>query len=132
MFGLSMGKRKLRLSAARHGRLLLGSALLLFQLSMIVLGHLTDHRYFCWAVFSKVASYRIEVRVNGGELSAAQVGQRYKISQAGDEVNSITNVVDILKQYETTYGANDRAQIRLLYTRWGAIGEQEWIWPVHE
>jgi hypothetical protein len=111
------------------GRLLLGSSLLLFQVLMIVHGHVAGHRYFCWAVFSLVAPYRITVDVNAAPLTSPAIAARYHVAAKSVELNSITNLFSVIEQYEKTYGRTDRANVVVRYRLNGESAEREWRWP---
>ena len=69
----------------RHARTILGGGILLFQLVMIGYARYVPARYFCWA----------------------EIRSRYRRPHGVDN-RSIQHVMDIVQQYEESYGRGDR------------------------
>jgi hypothetical protein len=106
-------------------------AFLLLQLGSVIYARFTPRRYFCWAPNDYVVEYQLEVKVHGRPLSPEQVQMRYQIDPAsGWKVeHPAEHLIDSVRQYETTYGRNDKAEVRL---RWKYNGHSElrtWQWP---
>lgn len=112
----------------RHVRTMLGSAILLFQLGMIGYARFVPARYFCWAPYDIQSEYRLDVSIDGRKLTAAEIRNRYRRPKQGVDNRSIQHVMDIVRQYEETYGASDNAQVVMKY-RINGKAEQEWRYP---
>jgi hypothetical protein len=112
----------------KHIRTIIGAGLLLFQLVMIGYARFVPARYFCWAPYDIQTEYRLDVSVGGRTLTAAEIRQRYRRPKKGVDNRSIQHVMDIVQQYEETYGRSDRAQVLMKY-RINGKEEQEWQYP---
>ncbi|MFL5319821.1 MAG: hypothetical protein ACJ790_09200 [Myxococcaceae bacterium] len=95
-------------------------ALLVVQLLLIARAQLSDDRYFGWAPFHSHARYRVEVSIDGRELSPAEVRARYQLpgyhvaaNGWGWELNDPRHLVQWIRQYEESYGKSDHARVRL-------------------
>jgi hypothetical protein len=75
-----------------------------------------------------MVSYGISVQVNGRLLSPPEIKRRYRLPANGVYQNIAAHLIDNLRQYEMTYGRNDHARVRLMYSTNGNQ-EQEWLWP---
>lgn len=110
-------------------RLLLGSVFLSAQfLSIVYSQSFADTRYFCWAPNDYMVSYNIQVKVNGRELTPEEVRLRYRLPAKGVYQTMVGNLEELLRQYESTYGRNDHAEVILKYSTNGRP-QQEWRWP---
>jgi hypothetical protein len=109
-------------------RAILGGGLLLFQLVMIGYARFVPSRYFCWAPYDIQTEYRLDVSVGGKMLTPAEIRQRYRRPRQGVDNRSIQHVMDIVRQYEETYGRTDPAQVRMKY-RINGKEEREWQYP---
>ena len=96
-------------------RRVLGIAILLFQLGAIVCARFVPARYFCWAPYDSQNDYLIEAVVNSRVLSRDEIRGRYKKRAKGADNRSIQHVMDIITGYETSYGAEENAQVTLSY-----------------
>jgi hypothetical protein len=104
-------------------------ALLLAQLAAIAYSRSGTARYFCWAPFDTLSRYEISVTLPGrGALPEEEIQRRYRIAPRGSDNRSPQHVIDILRQYEETYGKSDGAEIRMSYAVNGGP-TQEWRWP---
>ena len=112
----------------KYVRAILGGGLLLFQLAMIGYARFVPSRYFCWAPYDIQSEYRIDVSIGGQNLTPVQIRQRYRRPKQGVDNRSIQHVMDIIEQYEQTYGAADHAQVRMKY-RINGKAEQAWRYP---
>jgi hypothetical protein len=109
-------------------RRMIGIAFLLLQLGTIVHAQFVPTRWFCWAPNDYAVWYRIEVRINGVALSPSQIERRYELDAEHVYQDAAANLMDIIRQRETTYGRQDHATVTLLYRPSG--GElREWRWP---
>lgn len=104
---------------------------LLLQLGSVIYARFTPRRYFCWAPNDYVVEYRIDVSVHGRPLSPEQVAQRYHIDRGtGWKVeHPAEHLIDSVRQYETTYGRNDKAEVRLTWKYNGHPELRTWKWP---
>jgi len=109
-------------------RTIIGASLLLFQLGMIGYARFVPARYFCWAPYDIQSEYRIDVLIGGRPLTASQIRARYRRPRQGVDNRSIQHVMDIVEQYEQTYGRNDSAEVSMTYHVNGKA-EQEWHYP---
>lgn len=105
-----------------------GTALLLFQVVMIVYARFVPSRYFCWAPFDIQTEYKLQVEVDGRALSAKEVRARYRRQQNGTDNRSPQHVMDIVQGYEETYGRSNPARVEMRY-RVNGKQEQVWRWP---
>ena len=109
-------------------RRVLGVAILLFQLGAIVYARFVPARYFCWAPYDSQNDYLIEAVVNGRGLSQDEIRSRYKKRPQGTDNRSIQHIKDIISGYESSYGAEENAEVTLSYSVNGGE-EQSWKWP---
>lgn len=103
-------------------------AILAFQLVMIGYARFVPARYFCWAPYDIQSEYKLDVTIGGHALTAAQIRARYRRPRQGVDNRSIQHVMDIVQQYEQTYGRNDRAWVSMTY-RVNGKAEQAWQYP---
>ena len=112
------------------------AALTTDEVGGIVAARFTDARYFCWAPLHSLAEYRLEVEVAGRMLSRDEIRARYRLFEGGLgpdgptwlEENSVRHVMDVVRQYELTYGQQDRARVEMRY-RVNGGEEATWTWP---
>ncbi len=110
-----------------------GVAFLLIQ--VVAVGHarsVPSKWLGSWAPNDYAAWYRIQVRAEGNFLSPDQVERRYRLppEETGYFFNyPVENIMDIVRQYEQTYGRDEQAEAVLLYRRNGIGPIQEWRWP---
>ena len=109
-------------------KLLVGVALLGFQLFMIGYARFVPSRYFCWAPMDSQNLYEIEVVIGGRELGDDEVLARYRQPAKGGNWQAIQHVIDNVQQYEETYGRRDQAEVSITYTVNGGA-EKRWTWP---
>ncbi len=105
-----------------------GIGILLFQVSAIIYARFVPARYFCWAPYDSQNDYLIEAVVNDRVLSRDEIRGRYKKRAKGADNRSIQHIKDIIIGYETSYGADENAQVSLSYSVNGGE-EQSWQWP---
>jgi hypothetical protein len=104
---------------------------LVLQVGSIVYARFTPRRYFCWAPNDYVVEYQLDVDVAGHALPPEQVIARYHLSPShkGLVEHPVEHLIDNIEQYETTYGKNDKATVRLRWRHNGHSQLREWRWP---
>ena len=113
-----------------------GALFLLLQAAGIVYAQCTPQRYFCWAPFHAQTKYHIRVWLGDKELTEQEIAARYKqVTILWDaethlwwELNEISHVFALIAQYETTYGAEDKARVVVSYDE-NSKGPETWTWP---
>ena len=108
---------------------LVGAGFLLAQFVSILYEQTRPTRYWCWAPNDYVTDYWIEVSIGGRALSDEAVLRRYRWPREGRFENIPGHLIDIIRQYEQTYGRDDGARVHLRY-RVNSHAEQGWQWPV--
>jgi hypothetical protein len=103
--------------------------LLLAQVAAIAYARAVPSRYFAWAPYDSLSVYRLDVVINGRALGPDAIARRYRRPQEGRENRSIQHLIDIVRQYETTYGRRDRASVLLRY-RTNGHEQRVWRWEL--
>jgi len=111
-------------------RALVGILFLLLQVGSIVYARYIPERFFCWAPYDQHTKFQVFVTIDGQTLSSDESKARYKYKMKGWEQRSIHNIFSLISQYEQTYGLDDNAQVKMIYSTNGN-DEQEWIFK-HE
>ena len=101
------------------------------QVMGILAGRFTESKYFCWAPYDEISIYEIRVVILENDLDSDEIRRRYRKIQKGRENRSIHNLISIVRQYETTYGIQDRATVEISYVTNGHR-EETWFWPDDE
>lgn len=114
--------------AAEYSRFVLGVALIALQIAAIAYARGVEARYFCWAPYDRISLFRLDVEVDGHRLTDDAVQRRYRLRNPRRDNRSIQHLIDIVRQYETTYGRADSARIVLTYTTNG-VAAPPWHWP---
>lgn len=109
-------------------RTAIGIAFLLWQLGMIGYARFVPTRYFCWAPYDTQTAYELTVTIDGRELSPQEIRARYRRPAKGRDNRSPNHVMDVVRQYEQTYGRGDNGQVLMTYTVNGHP-EEQWKWP---
>jgi hypothetical protein len=105
---------------------LVGVVVLIAQAGNVVYAHLSgSRRYFAWAPNDYAVVYTITTDVHGHALTPAEVQVRYELKAHGLWEDPPQRLIDYLKRYETTYGANEHAQVTLRYS---LDGHREQTW----
>lgn len=102
--------------------------LLLLQIISVINARFVSSRWLAWAPNDYAVVYRLQVQIDGRDLSADEIGKRYKLVSEGVYENPAQNLIDIVRQREQTYGRNDQAEAMLVYRPDGGAA-QEWRWP---
>lgn len=108
-------------------RCLVAALVIAVQVVMLGVAHHTDLRYFTWAPHDQQAAYEISVTLDGRMLTEPQVLDRYGISR-GVDPRALSHVLNVVEQYERTYGAGQGAEVIVRYSVNGGPIE-EWRWP---
>lgn len=66
--------------------------------------------------------------MEGRLLREEEVARRYRLPSLGRDNRAIQHVIDVVRQYEQTYGQQDAAHVLLRYRTNGAK-ERVWQWP---
>lgn len=110
-------------------RTCLAVSFLLIQFASIIYAQTESReRYFCWAPNDYIVSYRLQVKICGRTLDREATRMRYRLPSYHVYQNVVTHMEDIIRQYETTYGRADHADVLLVYSTNGGP-EKEWRWP---
>lgn len=104
------------------------ACLFLVQIVSVVRARYVPTRWFSWAPNDYAVGYDLHVRMDGRNLSAVEIGDRYSIPAAGVYENPAENLIEIVQERERTYGRNDHADVVLDYRPNGGP-QQEWRWP---
>lgn len=127
---MSVGVHKPR-HAATSGppspAVVIASLFIAAQFIMILVGLATDLRFYTWAPHDQQGGYEISAVIDGRELTEPELLERYRRSR-GVDPRAIAHVFNIVEQYETTYGADDGAEVTIRYWINGE-GPQVWVWP---
>ncbi|HUG09684.1 MAG TPA: hypothetical protein VMM36_01665 [Opitutaceae bacterium] len=87
--------------------IVLGILFLFAQGAAFVWAKFVPTRYFCWAPYDQHTFYTITVSHRGRELSELDIFTRYGIPARGHNSRSHAEVLNLVHQYETTYGAGE-------------------------
>jgi hypothetical protein len=109
-------------------RTAIGAVFLLCQLGMIAYARFVPTRYFCWAPYDTQTAYELKVSIEDRELSPQEIRARYRRPAKGRDNRSPHHVMDIVRQYEETYGRGDDARVVMTYSVNGRP-EEQWKWP---
>ena len=94
---------------------------------MVVYSRFVSSRYFCWAPNDCIVEYGLQVTVGGRALAPEESFQRYHLPKDGYQ-SPVQHIIDMIQQYEQTYGKNDHAGVLMKY-RVNGREEKEWRWP---
>lgn len=110
-------------------RVAISVAFLVVQFISIIYAQMAgNERYFCWAPNDYMVSYQLQVKIGGRVLDREETRLRYRLPSYRVYENVVTHMEDIIRQYETTYGRYDHAEIVLKYSTNGGP-QKEWRWP---
>ena len=105
-----------------------GVAFLLLQGVLVVRARFVAAKDFCWAPHTTQVRYTIRTTAGGRALTDHEIALRYRVPATGWEAHSYRNLLDLVAQYERTYGARDRASVVVTYSINGRASRQ-WHWP---
>jgi len=109
-------------------RTVLAIAFIGFQVGMIVHARFSPFRYYCWAPHDVQNKYWVNIEIHQQELSQSEIEDRYRGTLDGLDQHSIEHVKQLIRQYESTYGAQDSATVTLKFRKNGGP-LSEWRWP---
>ncbi|WP_179346369.1 hypothetical protein [Winogradskyella ursingii] len=107
----------------------IGVLFIVSQIALIIYARFVPERFFCWAPYDEHTYLDINVDVNGKKLSNEEIEKRYRYVSKGWEPRSINNVFNIVRQYESTYGKQDKTSVKIIYT---TNGKEERIWNLEQ
>ena len=113
--------------AANLLRYRIGVGFLATQAILIGHGLLSEGKHFAWAPHTTQVSYELDVEVDGRNLSEREIRRRYRLLYYPWEAHSYRNLIDLLLQYERTYGKEDHTRLVLRYSVNGHPPET-WRW----
>lgn len=115
----------------RSWRALIGAGLLLAQLVMIVLTHVSStccaSRYFAWAPNDYSVDYTIAATVNGRTLAADEIQARYRVRAKGFWEDPPQRLERYLRRRDQVYSPGQRVQLTVRY-RLDGRGPLTWSW----
>jgi hypothetical protein len=85
-------------------------------------------RWFAWAPNDYITEYELSVRIGGRALRPEEIEARYRVPAEHFQEGAAQHLIDLVHQYETTYGRNDSAQVVLDY-RVNRRAPRRWRWP---
>jgi hypothetical protein len=109
-------------------RRLIGILFLFLQLSSFVYARFVPSRWLAWAPNDYAVDYSLRVQVRERVLSKFETEERYGLPAKSLYENPPQNIMDIVRQYEQTYGRKDHAGAVLQY-RLNGGPPQQWRWP---
>jgi hypothetical protein len=86
-------------------------------------------RWFAWAPNDYMTEYEIAVRIGGSPLAPEEIQDRYRVPAEHFQEGAAQHLVDLVHQYETTYGRGDAAEVVIRY-RVNRRAPREWRWPL--
>ena len=109
-------------------RIIAGVTFLLAQVASVTYARFVPQRFFCWAPYDMHTRFTVDVVLGGRQLSANEVARRYHYHSRGWEPRSIYNLQSMIRQYESTYGRDEHAQVSMRYEINGHPPVL-WTWP---
>jgi hypothetical protein len=101
----------------------IGQTFLMVQFVWMILSQFGSARWLCWAPNDYALEYQLTVLKDGQRITG-----RYGIPDQGLYENPSQNIIDIIEQYERTYGRTDHVDVDLRYRNSGAP-ESHWHYP---
>ena len=105
----------------------IGVAFLLLQVASAAHAQFVSSRWLAWAPNDYAVWYRLQVHLEGRDLSPSEIARRYGLAAEQVYENPARNVMDIVQQREQTYRQNDPAEVLLIY-RPNGEPPREWRW----
>lgn len=113
---------------AKRFRIVVAVAILLFQLGATVYARFYPTRYFSSAPNDAITKYKIAVTIQGRHLTEDEIQKRYRFFKYGFDDRTPAHIFDIITQYETTYGKDEKANVVVDYKLNGK-DQQSWQYP---
>ena len=104
------------MDAWKHPRMAIAVGILLFQVGAIVYARFYPTRYFCSAPNDAITIFNVEVITRQKALTKDEIQNRYRFFRYGFDDRTPAHVIDIIRQYETTYGKNEHAKVVVNYS----------------
>lgn len=109
-------------------RIAAGVALLLAQVTMIVVARFHPMRYYCWAPYDSQNEYQIQTEIGGRPLTEEELKERYRLAPTAVNPRAISQVTDVVSYVERVYHPDEGAHVTITY-RTNGSPEQVWTWP---
>ena len=109
-------------------RSLIGILFLVIQCAFIILAWFIQEKFFCWAPYDEHTELKTVVYINNISLENHEINERYRYNMNFWEPRAIANVLNIVEQYEKTYGKKDSAEVRIIYSTNGGP-KKKWCYP---
>jgi hypothetical protein len=106
----------------------IGILFLLLQGGSVVHAQFVSSRWLAWAPNDYAVWYRLQVHLDGRDLSPSEIERRYGLAAEQVYENPARNIMDIVEQRERTYDRDDHAEVLLIY-RPNGEPPKEWRWP---
>jgi len=103
----------------------IGLLFLLLQVASVIYSKTIPEKFFCWAPYDQHSYYETFVVINNKTLTLEEIEKRYHYKPKGWEPRSIYNIFNMINQYESTYGKNDNASVKVKYA---INGHKEQLW----
>jgi hypothetical protein len=103
-------------------------ALLFFQVGAVIYSRFHLTKYFSSAPNDAITKFRVHVSAEGKELTQTDIQNRYRFFKYGWDDRSPAHIFDIITQYETTYGKEEKANVVVNYTVNGKE-QRPWHYP---
>ena len=104
---------------------IIGFLFIFIQIVSIAYARIIPERFFCWAPYDEQTYYEVFVEIDGKTLTKKEIEFRYHYKSVGYEPRAIHNIFNIINQYESTYGKNDKAIVNVKYS---INGHEEKLW----
>jgi hypothetical protein len=101
----------------------IGQTFLFVQLGWVIFSQFGSARWLCWAPNDYAVEYHLVVTKDGERIT-----RRYNIPDQGLYENPAQNIIDLIEQYERTYGWKDHVEVDLTYRNSGGP-ESHWHYP---
>lgn len=102
---------------------ILGILFLLVQLISIIYARVIPERFFCWAPYDEHTYIEVFAEIDDIKLTKNEIQERYHYKSIGWEPRSIHNIINIINQYESTYGKEEKAIVQIIYSTNGRKNE---------
>ncbi len=103
----------------------MGILFLLLQCGSVVNRRFVSSQWLAWTPNDYAVWYRLQVHLDGRDLSPAEIARRYGLAAEQVYENPARNIMDMVQQRERTYDRGDHAEVLLVY-RPNGESPQEW------
>lgn len=105
----------------------MGIIFIAIQFGLVIYAKFIPERFFCWAPYDSHTKFETIVKINDQTLTPEEAASRYGYKMKGWEQRSINNVFMLIEQYEHSYGKEDQANVKMIYS---TNGHPEQIWTL--